>query len=238
MPDFLSIEKRFRGPPESGNGGYSSGLLGARFSGPSEVTLRIPPPLETAMTVEKVPGGGLRASHDGTVVMEAVPTTLDVMVPNPVSLVEAESAVTRFGGFTDHAFPMCFVCGPDRDRGDGLRIFPGDLGGGPSAAPWTPDRSVADGSGVVHPEVVWAALDCPTGWTTWYASPDAGLSLLGRIAATILEPVKAGEPYVAAAWPGGRDGRKHYAASAILSPDGEIHAFAHATWIVLKNSPR
>ncbi len=237
MNDGLYIEWRFRGPPESGNGGYSCGLLGVLFGEPAEVTLRIPPPLETTMVVEERLGGGLTATHGGSVIMEAVPVALDVDVPNAVTLAEAEKASSRFAGFHDHAFPACFVCGPDRDEGDGLRIFPGDLGGGASAAPWTPDGTVASSSGVVHPEIVWAALDCPTGWTTWYAAQDAGVSLLGRLAATIVKPVIAGSPHVAAAWPAGRDGRKHHATSAILSPDGEPHAFARATWVELKDQP-
>ncbi|MGH2728057.1 MAG: hypothetical protein ACRDKS_13880, partial [Actinomycetota bacterium] len=136
--DGLFIERRFRGPPESGNGGYSCGLLGVLLGAPAEVTLRIPPPLETTLAVEQLPGGGLAATHEGTVVMEAMPTAIDVVVPNGVSLADAEAASKRFAGFDDHAFPTCFVCGPDRDEGDGLRIFPGDVGGGASAAPWTP----------------------------------------------------------------------------------------------------
>ena len=31
-------------------------------------------------------------------------------------------------GRVDHPFPRCFACGPDRDEGDGLRIFPGPVG--------------------------------------------------------------------------------------------------------------
>lgn len=235
MDDGLLIERRFRGPPDSGNGGYSCGLLGVLMPGTAEVTLRIPPPLDTVLKVKERPGGGLTATSGGTLVMEAVPTELDASIPGSVSLDEAEEASSRFEGFHNHAFPSCFVCGPERTEGDGLRIFPGELEGGVSAAPWTPHAEFGYSSGVVHPEVVWAALDCPTGWTTFYAAPDAGLMLLGRLAATILRPVEVGKKYVAAAWPTGRDGRKHYATGAILSADGEPYAVSLATWVELKS---
>lgn len=236
MDDELLIERRFRGPPESGNGGYSCGLLGVLMPGPAEVTLRLPPPLETALKVEERPGGALAAMNGGTVVMEAAPAELEAsMIPGRVSLADAEQASSRFEGFHNHAFPACFACGPDREDGDGLRIFPGELGGGAAAAPWRPHPQFADSSGIVHPEVVWAALDCPTGWATFYSEPDAGLMLLGRLAARIFRPVEVGKAYVAAAWPAGRDGRKHYATGAILSAEGELHAVSRATWIELKS---
>jgi hypothetical protein len=231
----LLIERRFRGPPDSGNGGYSCGLLGAMMPGASEVTLRLPPPLDTPMKVEERPGGGLAAINSGALVMEAVPSELDASIPGTVSLSEAEDAASRFEGFHNHAFPACFVCGPERDESDGLRIFPGDLESGVSAAPWSPHPDFADSSGLVRPEIVWAALDCPTGWATFSAAPEAGLMLLGRLAARILRPVSVGRTYVAAAWPTGRDGRKHYATGAVLSADGEPVAVSRATWIELKN---
>ena len=235
MDDRLVIERRFRGPPDSGNGGYSAGLIGALMPGPAEVTLRLPPPLETPMMVEERPGGTLVAVADGSVVMDAVASELEASTPGTISLIEAEEASSRFEGFHNHAFPSCFVCGPEREEGDGLRIFAGPLDGAVAAAPWTPHPDFADANGVVHPEFVWAALDCPTGWATFQAAPDAGLMLLGRLAARLQRPVAAGKTYVAAAWPTGRDGRKHYATGAILSADGELHAVSRATWIELKS---
>jgi hypothetical protein len=231
----LLIERRFRGPPDSGNGGYSSGLLGTLMPGASEVTLRLPPPIEKPMKVEERPGGALVAISAGGVVMDAVAVELEPSMPGTVSVAEAEDAASRFEGFHNHAFPACFVCGPERDEGDGLRIFPGDLESGVTAAPWSPHPDFADSSGLVRPEIVWAALDCPTGWATFSAAPDAGLMLLGRLAARILRPAQVGKTYVAAAWSTGRDGRKHYATGAILSAEGEPVAVSRATWIVLKS---
>jgi hypothetical protein len=43
----ITIARRFRGPPNSGNGGYVCGMLARYITGAAEVTLRAPPPLET-----------------------------------------------------------------------------------------------------------------------------------------------------------------------------------------------
>lgn len=54
----LVIDRRFRGPPNSGNGGYVCGCLARYVAGDAEVTLRAPPPLERPLDVlTKVDGG-------------------------------------------------------------------------------------------------------------------------------------------------------------------------------------
>jgi len=138
-------------------------------------------------------------------------------------------------------FPDCFVCGINRLAGDGLRIFPGPVTGlGLWAAPWTPDPSVAGPDGRVRAEMVWAALDCPSGIA---AAEAAGLGhgperdtaiLLGRMTAIILadRPV-AGDRCRVMAWPQRRDGRKLTAGSALLGPGGEVLALAEAVWLTV-----
>src|SRR5207247_678747 len=98
---------------------------------------------------------------DGTVVTEARSLTLDLEPPS-VSLEEALEATGAFPRGVDHPVPRCFVCGIERQPGDGLRILPGPLAGREHiyAAPWSADESVGDDSGLVHPEFLWAALDC------------------------------------------------------------------------------
>ena len=48
-PTQFTIDATYNGPPKSGNGGYSCGVLGQFFDGPAEVMLRVPPPLDTEM---------------------------------------------------------------------------------------------------------------------------------------------------------------------------------------------
>jgi hypothetical protein len=91
-----------------------------------------------------------------------------------------------------------------------MRIFPGEVGdaAGQVAAAWVLDESLTNGDGVVRPEFVWAALDCPG----YFAAEDkAGLALLGRMAATIKRPVHAGERLIVTGWPIESEGRKHRA---------------------------
>jgi hypothetical protein len=138
--------------------------------------------------------------------------------------------------YTDPVFPDCSVCGTGRGPGDGLRIFPGPLAGGPVwAAPWTPDDSVAGAGGRVRPEVVWAALDCPSGIAAGEAAGLAGDTaiLLGRMTASLAGLPAAGEACVVMAWPGGRDGRKLLAGSALLGPGGQVLATASTVWLTV-----
>ena len=161
MTDSLVIPPRFCGPPDSGNGGYVCGRIAGYVDGPVTVTLRQPPPLATPMTVERDGEGSVRMHHDRTLIAEAAssPGRPAPEIPGPVSMAEARAVAGRARYYTDPLFPECFVCGMGRGPGDGLRIFPGPLAGRPLwAAPWTPDPSVADFSGRVRPEVVWAAI--------------------------------------------------------------------------------
>src|SRR6204780_3876319 len=130
------------------------------------LTLRQPPPLATPLAVARDGENSVRSHHDRTLIAEAAsaPGRPALEIPGPVSLAEARTAAGRARYYTDPVFPACFVCGTGRQLGDGLRIFPGPVAGRPlGAGPWTPDPSVADASGRVRPEVVWAALDCPSG---------------------------------------------------------------------------
>ena len=132
--------------------------------------------------------------------------------------------------------PTCFVCGPLREAGDGLRIHVGPLDAddtdwsGVLAAPWVPHGSLDDGEGVVRPEFVWAALDCPTA----YASSSAAgmrIILLGRQAVAIHRRPAVGERSIVAARQIGRDGRKYFAEAVLFGADRSLLAECRATWI-------
>ncbi len=47
----IIIDKRYCGPPNSGNGGYVCGRLARYIPGGAEVTLRAPPPLDKQLDV-------------------------------------------------------------------------------------------------------------------------------------------------------------------------------------------
>jgi hypothetical protein len=238
MTDSLIIPSRFCGPPGSGNGGYVCGRIAGYVNDPVTVTLRRPPPLATPMAVERGGEGSVRIHHGGMLIAEATaaPGPPVLGTPGPVSMAEARTAAGGARYFQDPVFPECFVCGMSRQPGDGLRVFPGPVPGRALwAAPWTPDPSVSGTDGRVRPEVVWAALDCPSGIA---AAEAAGLSqdtaiLLGQMTASLTAPPAPGSQCRVIAWPSGHDGRKLLAGSALLGPGGEVLAAARAVWLTV-----
>jgi hypothetical protein len=154
---------------------------------------------------------------------------LDVEVPAPVSPREAHLAAARYRGLSDGLFSRCFVCG--RARRDAFGVFAGAVDGRQLvASPWTPPSWTADTAGGVLPEFIWAVLDCPT-YFALYMNGELPMSVLARLTARIDAPVIAGEEHVVIAWAIETDGRKHHAGSAVLAPDGEALAVAHALLI-------
>jgi hypothetical protein len=225
----ISVEPRFRGPARSANGGYISGLLAEelrhRTGNPvATVTLRRPPPLGTPLTLrgdDDPAGHTLRCEADGALVAEVTTGHFEAAAPEPVAYEVA--AATADPGLTAHPFPTCFTCGPDRD--DGLRLFAGPVPGrdGTVATVWTPDAPV-------DVPVVWAALDCPGGWSV--LEPGRPM-VLGRMTAEVFAtPLPDGE-YVVVGQSRGVDGRKAYTSSALYDHAGGLLARAEAIWIVV-----
>lgn len=197
-------------------------------------TLRRPVPLERKLDVQRR-GGAVALMDGGELVAEAEAAELALDVPAPVALADAEDAATRFPYLEGHAFPACFGCGPQREPGDGLRIFAGPLDGREDvfAAPWTPDESLADDEGAVRGEFVWAALDCSGGCRV--ANPRSTPPVvLGRLTARVERTVAAGRPHVVVAWPLATEGRKREAGTAVYTAGGELAALARALWIELR----
>lgn len=235
MSQRIIVRQRFRGPPESGHGGYTCGLIAAFIDCPAEVTLRRPPPLERELKVRR-PDGGRVAVYDGeTLIAEAAAATLEMPVPAPVSHDEATAASEGYLGFQQHLFPGCFGCGPERAEGDGLRIFAGRVRGRDIvAAPWTPDSTLASTGSEVRPEFVWAALDDSGAWSLQSGLQGWQPIVLGRIAAALLDRVAVGERCVVIGWPLGQEQRKAYSGTALFGEDGSLRAYARATWVRLR----
>jgi hypothetical protein len=235
----LVIPKRFCGPPGAGNGGYVAGSLAA-YGGagrPLEVTLRRPTPLEQPLAVRRrgEPGAPCWTLEggDGTLLAEA----------RPVDAFDAEPPVLPAGGALEtvppheHPFPGCFVCGPARAPGDGLRLFAAPLRGSRTvAAPWRPSADLADGPGAVDARFVWAALDCPGYFAAIGPGPARPL-LLGRIAASIEAPVAPGEACTVLAWPLAHDGRRHQVATALVDASGRVRARSQQLWVEPRPAP-
>jgi hypothetical protein len=234
----LVIPRRFRGPATSGNGGWTSGALatlldtGGHGTEPVRVRLSAPPPLETPMTVDR-DGDGVTASVDGRVIATAsVLGDAPALAPvHPVAFDEAERAAGRYPGLTDHPFPECFVCGTARPDGLGLRPGPVEDGlGDRVAAVWRPDMSLLAADGLVTLPVVWAALDCPGGWSVDIVGRPM---VLGTMTARISVRPASGEPLVVAGRALEVSDRKALTATTLHRPDGQVLAVATHVWVAV-----
>jgi hypothetical protein len=216
----MRIPARFNGPPGTGNGGWSAGAFAAELGASSmEVTLRLPPPLDTPLLVTHEDVRNESGDLIAELASNARPDFSEF--PGFMPFAEAVEAARGFPGFTRHPFPTCFVCGPDHP--DGLRIFPGPAGDGRMVAPWTVPADV-------DLATIWAALDCPGGWT---AMAQGATFVLGRIAVTVDELPKPGARCVVAGQATARSGRKAMVNSMLYDETGAPIAAARATWIAV-----
>jgi hypothetical protein len=218
-PDVFLVTGRFRGPAGSGNGGYTSGLLAGQLTDgadPVTVTLRRPPPLDSALEVRLTAEDSIGC--DGAELWQG-----DVQV--------ASAARSAYRGSTQHPFPGCFVCGPERDPGDGMRLAPGMVDEGLTACLWLPDPSLVTGDdrSVVGREFAWAALDCPGGWTS---DLEHRPMVLGRMTASCLSSPRVGRPHVVVGRLLGEEGRKTLTATSLYD-DGRLVGRAEHTWIAV-----
>lgn len=220
------VDRRFRGPSGSANGGYFAGLVARHAKSTVTVRLLRPPPLDEPLEIEGE-GDLLVVQHPGGPVAETRPGTLALRCPAPPDYAAALNASRHYAGFAHHEFPECFVCGPQRARGDGLRIFTGPCDDERVAAPWVPGDGVIAGDGKVAAEFMWAALDCP-GYFAWGGSAPM---LLGEFTAHIDRRVHASEACVIVGWRLGESGRKRLTGTALYDEDGDVCARAIATWI-------
>ncbi len=227
----LVVDKHYCGPSESGNGGYSAGIIATNVPFAAEVTLRKPPPLDHPMRL--VVDGKTAQLLDGKeCIGEAKEVTnLELEIPAPVSFEEAEKASPNFYGFGNAAFPNCFVCGQNRHPGSGLKIHPGKVRELTVASPWIPYSELGGGNGFVKPIFIWAALDCPGAW----ALLDHNIVVvLGRFAVRQIARVEVNKRYVVMGWVTGSEGRKTWTGTAIYNEMGKVCAYAKATWISIK----
>lgn len=208
------------------------------------VRLHRPPPLECDLDLQRVDDNQWQLRQGEVQFATAKPTRVPAQhVPAPVDYVAALAASRNYYGHIEHPYPTCFVCGPQRARGDGLRIFAGRVREPPVAqqhnhvltndivaAPWMPHESLSDGDGKVRPEFMWAALDCPG----YFASMQLGAmrpALLGELAVQIERRVHIDEPCVIVGWRILIEGRKHKVGTAMFDEDGERCAVGVATWL-------
>jgi hypothetical protein len=232
----LVVAARFCGPPGIANGGYVAGLLARGIGGSVEVTLRAPTPLDTQLKIEASADGSRSLQLAGTELARAAPASFDLELRAPPDPRETAAHAGGCRAMRTHPFPECFVCGPARAEGDGLRVFPGVVSGSDAvAALWTPDASLCDASGCVAPEFLWAVLDCPTAFPLLESEASRALEpmVLAKLCVALDGELRAGDAACVVAWPIAQEGKRGTAGAAIFTGSGRVVGRARATWVSL-----
>jgi hypothetical protein len=174
--------------------------------------------------------GVTRLSLGGSTIAEGASASSPPRVVDSVSVDLAYAAHKSYAGLSDHPFAGCFVCGTTRASGDALLLRPGRIDGGRTACVWTPHPGLADDTGAVGAPFVWAALDCPGGWS---ADLEGRPMVLGRMSACVEAVPEVGEPCVVMGERLTGDGRKTFTAATLYDSDGRVLACAEHTWIAV-----
>jgi hypothetical protein len=228
MADII-ISDRFNGPPSSGNGGYVSGLIGKHIEGPAEVSLKLPPPLNTALELSGSESGAVLHSAD-TIYGVGKSAQFDAEIPQ----------IPHGTDYGDHPndvkfkpFDTCFVCGDARRLGDGLCIHAKPIIGheGHVGANWELHPNLAAKNGNVDPVYIWSALDCPGYAACAYGEP----ALLARMTTKIVSPLKCEGSAFVLGWREGGSGRKRFCGTALYDQACNLVAFSQALWVVVKS---
>lgn len=234
----LLIGSQFRGPPDSGNGGYVCGVIAKDLPGPATAVLGARVPLDQRLDI-LFEDGVMRLTdpEGGGLIGRGHPADVSVLPkpPEAPSMKAARAAGARYLGHSHRIHPTCLTCGPERKAGDGLRVFVGQIEGAPAghvAGIWTPHADFADPQGLVPSELVWAALDCP-GFFAWVAKEGRHGALLGTMTCEILRRPRCAEESIVMAWPLERSGRKETAGVALFAMNGELMARAHQVWVTM-----
>ncbi|MEM9036007.1 MAG: hypothetical protein AAGD18_15530 [Actinomycetota bacterium] len=230
----VHLERRFQGPTERGQGGWTAHRFQRLIGEPVTLSLRAPVPLETDLVlVEQIDGWELvdPSGSEPVTVMTASPGLGDLPDAAPVTLDEAIEGRARFEYDGDHhPVPRCFSCGLQHDS---MRVHGGPIGGDRYATDWTIPGWAADG-GEVDSGALWAAIDCAA---AWYVCGSRGykLSYTVQLAVEQLQPLEPGATYALVGWSGDGsaewDGRKRHGASAAFAADGTLVARSRSFWV-------
>lgn len=247
MQETVVIPERYRGPPQSGNGGHVGGIVAGLFEparenpdGAVEATLRAPIPLDTPLTVERAGADAGRLLRGEQRIVEARRTTLALPVPGTPSLDAARAARDSSPSFYRGVHPLvpggtgfhpvCVCCGADVPADEELHVHAAPVPGFSGvAAAWRPPAALAARDGTLPEALVRTALDGP-GQFAWLVD-GMKTGLLGRMTARVLGSVPADRDYLVRGWRLENEGRKYFAGTALLDAEGTVHALARQTWI-------
>jgi hypothetical protein len=155
MQETVLIQEQFRGPPQSGNGGYVGGTFATfapQGTGEAEVTLRAPIPLDVSLTVNKS-ADGVTVTHGETLIAEVKRVTYEMQIPQPPSWPEVERAAPSSYSLLQNDNPLfegrrgfhpsAFVVAPNTTMGLAFLQRPSANRLPPSGRPRLPGQMIA-----------------------------------------------------------------------------------------------
>lgn len=217
---LIELSPQHCGPPRSGNGGYVCGLCAERYAVRAaayadsgalhapftfEVKYSQPAPIGAPARLEATEAGAELRSADGAELFAAGRPAADEYASSPAvaTFDQARRAADRYLSAAEHLFPDCFVCGPNRKAGDGLRIFAAPFSATETAvaAAWDLHPAFASPQGVIPLPIVWSALDCPGYFAYLFASGDQRTpTVLARMRATVFSNTAQSAELVVMGW--------------------------------------
>lgn len=221
------------GPPASGHGGACSGLF-ADAAGRRNARVRLHAPIPLGTTLSTQVAGNVTTITDGTTTIATVHDLdgpLNVGQFGRVSKADVEAAEARFLDHHDgvHMAPTCFACGNARTDGRGLNLRPAQIPDtGLGVSTWRPELD-----GPVPNWLVWAALDCPSGFPALAAVERDEAVVTGELSVETRQQLRGNGDYQILGRRTGRNGRVFTTEAAIVDERGHACAVAVATWIVV-----
>ncbi|MFC9298977.1 hypothetical protein ACFTWH_32055 [Streptomyces sp. NPDC057011] len=236
MSDFetITVPERLHGYPGVAFGGYVAGVLAARSAAQSvRVDFRRPVPTGSAVRIAATPDGGCALSDGELLLAAAVPAAFAGEAPAAPSWAQAEAAAAAYRAAPPDGQTDCFGCGLDRTPATGLRLHCGPVpdGRGLVATAWTPGAELAGADGLLPPELVWGALDCPGNAAGRFLDGRKAGAVTAALTARLLRPVPVGEGLVSYSWLLSASGRKYGVGTALATAGGELCAVGEALWV-------
>ncbi|MET9961645.1 hotdog fold domain-containing protein [Streptomyces sp. NPDC006326] len=235
MNDFetITVAAPLCGYPGVAFGGYVAGVLAGRSTAKSvRVDFRRPVPTGTPVRLGPRADGGAELTGGEELLAAATPADPAVEVPEPPSWAQASAAADAYRAAPPDGLVDCFGCGLNRTPATGLRLHCGRVAGRDLvAAAWTPAPELAGADGLLPPELVWGALDCPGNAAGRILDDRRAGAVTASLTARLLRPVPVGEGLVSYSWLLGSEGRKYRAGTALTTASGDLCALAEALWV-------
>ncbi|MER7465050.1 hotdog fold domain-containing protein [Streptomyces sp. NPDC097981] len=235
MTDFetITVPARLCGYPGVAFGGYVAGVMAARAATQTvRVDFRRPVPTDTPVRLVQAADGGVELTDGELLLAAASPAEPAVEAPGPPSWEQASGAADAYRVAPPDGMVDCFGCGLHRTPDTGLRLHCGRVPGSSLvAAAWTPGPALGDADGLLPPELVWGALDCPGNAAGRLLDDRRAGAVTAALTARLLRPVPVGAGLVSYAWLLGTEGRKYRVGTALATADGDLCAVGEALWV-------